>query len=109
MPRRKNKKNGKTRNEKSSATKKGGGLKSRLVFQLESVTKIWSGEHGFELIVPDLIIRQGEQVALVGFSGCGKSTLLDMLAMILQPDGAAKFEFHTAPKKQLDVAETWKQ
>jgi putative ABC transport system ATP-binding protein len=35
--------------------------------------------------------------------------LLDLLAMILQPDSAAKFEFYTAAEKQLDVAETWKR
>jgi putative ABC transport system ATP-binding protein len=106
---RKNKKNGKDRSKKSSAGKDGGNNKARVVFLLDSVTKTWAGENGFELTVPELIVRQGEQVALVGFSGCGKSTLLDLLAMILQPDSAAKFEFHTEPEKQLDVAQTWKR
>ena len=63
------------------------------MFKLLDVSKSWSGEHGFELTVPELIIRQGEKVALVGFSGCGKSTLLDLLAMILQPDRAEEFLF----------------
>jgi putative ABC transport system ATP-binding protein len=85
------------------------GKKSRIVFQLNDVTKNWSGEHGFELSVPQLVIRQGEKVALVGFSGCGKSTLLDLLAMILQPDRATEFSFFTAKDKCLDVAATWKR
>jgi putative ABC transport system ATP-binding protein len=106
---RKSKNKKKDRNNKSSAAKGGDSKKARVVFQLNNVTKTWSGEHGFELIVPDLIVRQGEQVALVGFSGCGKSTLLDLLAMILQPDSAAKFEFYPAAEKQLDVAQTWKR
>jgi putative ABC transport system ATP-binding protein len=106
---RKKKQTVKDRNKKSSGGKDGDGKKSRVVFQLTGVTKIWSGEHGFELSVPDLTVRQGEQVALVGFSGCGKSTLLDLLAMILQPDSASKFEFYNAAIKQLDVAETWKR
>ena len=109
MPGRKSKKKNKAGNEKPAAVKDKDGKKARIVFQLNSVTKKWSGEDGFELTVPELIIRQGEQVALVGFSGCGKSTLLDLLAMILQPDSAADFKFFTAQNKRLDVADTWKQ
>jgi putative ABC transport system ATP-binding protein len=82
---------------------------ARIVFRLKNVTKNWSGEHGFELTVPELIIRQNEKVALVGFSGCGKSTLLDLLAMILQPDQAAEFTFFSDKDKCLDVADTWKR
>jgi len=93
LPGRKSKKTPKTGNKKSSIAKGDDGQKARIVFQLNSVTKNWSGDDGFELTVPELIIRQGEQVALVGFSGCGKSTLLDLLAMILQPDSAAEFVF----------------
>lgn len=87
----------------------GNSAEPRVVFHLKSVTKNWSGEHGFELTVPELVIRQGEQVALVGFSGCGKSTLLDLLAMILQPDSAAEFAFFPDQGKRLDVADTWQR
>ena len=109
MPGRKNKKKNKAGNEKSATIRGQDGKQARIVFQLKSVTKNWAGEDGFELTVPELIIRQGEQVALVGFSGCGKSTLLDLLAMILQPDSAAEFVFFTAKNKRMDVAETWKR
>jgi len=87
----------------------GNNAEPRVVFQLKRVTKNWSGEQGFELIVPELIIRQAEKVALVGFSGCGKSTLLDLLAMILRPDSVEEFAFFTAQDNRLDVAATWKR
>lgn len=41
---------------------------------------------GFELAPPDLLLEQGEQVALVGPSGCGKSTAIHLAAGLLQPD-----------------------
>ncbi len=109
LPGRESKKTNTDGNNQASAATAEDRKKARVVFQLKSVTKNWSGEHGFELTVPELIIRQGEQVALVGSSGCGKSTLLDLLAMILRPDSAAEFAFFTAQEKRLDVADTWKR
>jgi len=109
LPKRKKQNTDRAGNKKSSTAEGEDVKKARVVFQLNSVTKNWSGEDGFELTVPELTIRQGEKVALVGFSGCGKSTLLDLLAMILQPDSAAEFAFYAAEDKRLDVADTWKR
>ena len=79
------------------------------VFRLEEVTKSWPGEQGFTLTVPELIIRRGEKVALVGFSGCGKSTLLDLLAMVLRPDEAGRFDFFFQNGEALDVMDAWQR
>jgi putative ABC transport system ATP-binding protein len=40
----------------------------------------------FTLRVPELLVGDGEKVALAGPSGCGKTTLLHLLAGILLPD-----------------------
>jgi len=82
---------------------------SRQVFHLKGVTKRWTGAQGFILTVPELTIRRGEKLALVGFSGCGKSTLLDLLAMVLRPDSAEAFAFFTDQEEQLDVFDAWRR
>ena len=79
------------------------------VFHLMGVTKSWPGEQGFTLTVPELIIRRGEKVALVGFSGCGKSTLLDLLAMVLRPDEAERFVFFSQNEQALNVMDAWQR
>ena len=82
---------------------------SRQVFHLEGVTKHWAGAHGFELMVPELTVRRGEKLALVGYSGCGKSTLLDLLAMVLRPDSASDFVFFAGKDERLDVTDAWER
>jgi len=87
----------------------GAAPRGRYVFRLKGISKQWSGGHGFQLSVPELAIRQGEKVALVGFSGCGKSTLLDLLAMVLRPERAQEFLFFTGQGEELDVTEAWRR
>lgn len=53
-------------------------------------------DHGFELNVPNLTIRKGEQVAVVGASGCGKTTLAYLIAGIYVPAaGQISVDGHT--------------
>lgn len=61
------------------------------------------GSQRYSLVIPALALRAGEQVAIVGPSGCGKSTLLDLLALVLAPDQAGRFEFN-----QQDIGGLWR-
>ena len=45
-----------------------------------------SGKTSFTLIIEEVVLTRGAQVAVVGPSGCGKSTLFGLLSMALQPD-----------------------
>ena len=92
---------------KQSATPGTGVAKNEEVFSLTNVTKKWPGAQGFALAVPELIVRRGEKVALVGMSGCGKSTLLDLLAMVLRPDEAGQFVFSSQQGHKQDVMHAW--
>lgn len=66
-----------------------------------------TGSQRYSLVIPRLHLHAGEQLAVVGPSGCGKSTLLDLLALVLAPDRAQRFEF--APGREaLDIAAIWR-
>jgi putative ABC transport system ATP-binding protein len=69
---------------------------SDLVFRYEA--------HGFELNVPDMTIRKGEQVAVVGASGCGKTTLAYLIAGIHVPFAGHISVAGHALSKMSDVA-----
>lgn len=76
-------------------------------FSLDGVVKSRQSEGiGFRLIVPSLTITPGEQVALVGQSGSGKSTLLDILAMVLEPDSADRFDIDFNGEHR-DIKQDW--
>jgi putative ABC transport system ATP-binding protein len=67
-------------------------MKRHNVFELEevSITREKGGV-AFRLEIPNLTIRSGEFIGVVGSSGCGKSTFLDILGLILSIDHAKRF------------------
>ncbi|MDP9527878.1 ABC transporter ATP-binding protein [Pseudomonas protegens] len=65
------------------------------------------GRQRYSLEIPRLQLRAGDQLAVVGPSGCGKSTLLDLLALVLAPDSAARFEFAPA-RDPIDILGIWR-
>lgn len=80
------------------------------VYCLRGVSKIWQAQdQAFELCVPELEVKAGEQIAVLGQSGCGKSTLLDMLAMTLQPSACGSFGFEPVAGERSDIREAWQQ
>ncbi len=81
------------------------------IYSLRQVVKSRLAEGaGFRLVVPKIDILPREHVALVGHSGCGKSTLLDLLALVLHPDEAERFEMRAdAESDPLDVQELWRR
>ena len=66
-------------------------------------------ESVFELHVPRFTVLPGQMVAVIGESGCGKSTLLDIIALVMAPTRAARFEVASSSGQVHDVAEIWSQ
>ncbi|MDH3377659.1 MAG: ATP-binding cassette domain-containing protein [Gammaproteobacteria bacterium] len=78
------------------------------VFRLNGVGKTWlAPDKQFQLWVPQLNIRAGAQIAVLGRSGCGKSTLLDILAMTLEPDVCGTFSFAPHEREGIDIGKVW--
>lgn|GEM_PF-133751 len=81
------------------------------LIRVRDLVKLRRGsDRSFELVVPAVDIVAGRPVAFVGPSGCGKSTLIDLLAMTLEPDGAAEFRVADGSGgPPVDVADLWRR
>ncbi len=78
------------------------------VLMLQQVVKTRQhATNSFQLVIPELTVRAGEFVAVVGESGCGKSTLLDLLALISKPNEVSRFRLAFTEQDQTDVASLW--
>jgi len=60
----------------------------------------------YRLIIPEMVIRPGARILLLGDSGSGKSTTLDMLALVLKPDEADAFLWRPETKNT-DLHNLW--
>lgn len=57
----------------------------------EVVRQPEKGEMAFRLSVPQLTLRSGDRIGLVGPSGSGKSTVLELIALLLWPNLIGQF------------------
>ncbi len=67
-------------------------MADRLVNIGNAIIRRGSVEDGFAIHVSELLLAEGELVAILGPSGCGKSTLLDTLGLVLRPATAETFD-----------------
>jgi len=74
------------------------------LIQLRGVTQVFGGGHRTVTALDgvDLVIRQGELVAIEGTSGSGKSTLLNTIALLQAPSGG---EYLLGGRRVDDLAE----
>jgi putative ABC transport system ATP-binding protein len=66
------------------------------------------GGAAFELVIDRLALEAGRFYAVVGASGSGKSTLLDLLALVLRPTSAGRFEI-AADGRPVDLWRLWQR
>jgi len=77
-----------------------------MALSIVNLTKTYVGPDGSRVPVIDigeLVIGDGEQVALIGTSGSGKTTLLHMIAGILTPD-SGEILFELGEEGRVDVS-----
>ena len=55
------------------------------IINIDSVRYYWSKKSNFKIFVPNLEIKKGEKVLLLGESGSGKTTLLSLMCGFLNP------------------------
>ena len=55
------------------------------IIKIDSVRFYWSKKSNFKIFVPNLEIKKGEKVLLLGESGSGKTTLLSLMSGFLNP------------------------
>ncbi len=55
------------------------------IIKIESLNFYWSKKSNFKIFVPNLEIKKGEKVLLLGESGSGKTTLLSLICGFLNP------------------------
>ena len=55
------------------------------IIKIESLNFYWSKKSNFKIFVPNLEIKKGEKVLLLGESGSGKTTLLSLMCGFLNP------------------------
>ena len=55
------------------------------IIKINSVRFYWSKKSNFKIFVPNLEIKKGEKVLLLGESGSGKTTLLSLMCGFLNP------------------------
>ncbi len=55
------------------------------IIKIDSLRFYWSKKSNFKIFVPNLEIKKGEKVLLLGESGSGKTTLLSLMCGFLNP------------------------
>lgn len=62
----------------------------------------------YRLEIPEMSVRPGDRLMLLGDSGSGKSTALDMLAMVLRPDDGGRFIWQPG-RSDTDLMSLWQR
>lgn len=77
-----------------------------MLYSIRDLIKTRQREKGYRLVIPRLLINEGDRIALTGPSGCGKSTSMDILGLALRPDSAAEFSFFSSGQP-VDIMNLW--